>query len=55
MEWDRMISVIPEVIQDLKSEYTLINPMIRDDIFGILEKFWIYFRFFHQYLLNDLI
>lgn len=50
MEWDRMISVIPEVIQDLKSEYTLINPMIRDDIFGILEKHCIvvYYPLFNE-------
>lgn len=35
-EWNRFI---PEVIKELKSEYTEINPMIRDDIFGILEKY----------------
>lgn len=38
IEWDRIISVIPEVILELKNENKEINPMIRDDIFGILEK-----------------
>ena len=38
MNWNEVISILPLVIEDLKKEYLLINPMIRDDIFGILEK-----------------
>lgn len=38
MEFEACIRIIPEVIDDLQKEYVFNNKIIRDDIFGILEK-----------------
>ncbi len=38
MELEKVISVLPEIISNLKVDYVIKNDVIRDDIFSILEK-----------------
>lgn len=38
MNWDRLVELIPEVISSVRTDYVLNNMIIKDDIFGILEK-----------------
>lgn len=39
MDWEKIISLIPAVISKVRKDYILNNMIIRDDIFGILEKY----------------
>lgn len=41
MDWRKIYEKIPNVIEELRSDYVLNNRIIRDDIFGILEKYCI--------------
>lgn len=38
MNWEKIIELIPEVIKKVRKDYVLNNMIIKDDIFGILEK-----------------
>ncbi|MBR4606636.1 MAG: ImmA/IrrE family metallo-endopeptidase [Lachnospiraceae bacterium] len=38
MDWEKIIEQIPEVIESIRTDYVLNNRIIKDDIFGILEK-----------------
>lgn len=38
MDWERLVEQIPTVIEKIRKDYVLNNMIIRDDIFGILEK-----------------
>lgn len=38
MNWERIVELIPTVIDKVRTDYVLNNMIIRDDIFGILEK-----------------
>ncbi len=38
MDWEKIIGQIPTVIEKVRTDYILNNVIIRDDIFGILEK-----------------
>ena len=39
MDWEKIVGLIPEVIEKVRADYVLSNMIIRDDIFGILEKY----------------
>lgn len=38
MNWEKIIEQIPSVIEKVRTDYVLNNMIIKDDIFGILEK-----------------
>lgn len=38
MDWEKIVAGIPTVIEKIKKDYVLNNMIIKDDIFGILEK-----------------
>lgn len=38
MDWEKIIGLIPAVIEKVRTDYILNNMIIKDDIFGILEK-----------------
>ena len=38
MNWDKIVEQIPTVIEKVRTNYVLNNMIIKDDIFGILEK-----------------
>ena len=38
MNWGKIIEQIPTVIKNIRTDYVLNNIIIKDDIFGILEK-----------------
>lgn len=38
MNWDKIVELIPSVIEKVRTDYVLNNIIIKDDIFGILEK-----------------
>lgn len=38
MNWNKIVELIPAVIEKVRTDYVLNNMIIRDDIFGILEK-----------------
>lgn len=39
MDWEQIVEAIPAVIAQIRTDYILNNNTIRDDIFGILEKY----------------
>jgi len=39
MEWENIVEAICEVIKQIRQEYVIDNRIIRDDVFGILEKY----------------
>lgn len=39
MDWEKIVRQIPSVIEKVRTDYVLNNMIIRDDIFGILEKY----------------
>ncbi len=39
MDWEKLVGLIPQVIEKLRADYVLNNMIIKDDIFGILEKY----------------
>ncbi len=38
MDWEKLVEQIPAVIEKIRTDYILNNQIIKDDIFGILEK-----------------
>lgn len=38
MDWEKIVEQIPTVIEKVRTDYVLNNMIIKDDIFGILEK-----------------
>ena len=38
MDWEKIVELIPAVIEKVRTDYVLNNMIIKDDIFGILEK-----------------
>ena len=38
MDWEKIVQQIPTVIEKVRTDYVLNNMIIKDDIFGILEK-----------------
>ena len=38
MDWEKIVEQIPTVIETVRTDYVLNNMIIKDDIFGILEK-----------------
>lgn len=38
MNWEKIVQQIPAVIEKVRTDYVLNNMIIKDDIFGILEK-----------------
>jgi Zn-dependent peptidase ImmA (M78 family) len=38
MDWEKILRLIPAVIEKVRTDYVLNNMIIKDDIFGILEK-----------------
>ena len=38
MDWEKIVQQIPTVIERVRTDYVLNNMIIKDDIFGILEK-----------------
>lgn len=38
MDWEKIVEQIPTVIENVRKDYVLNNMIIKDDIFGILEK-----------------
>ena len=38
MNWEKIVEQIPAVIEKVRTDYVLNNMIIKDDIFGILEK-----------------
>lgn len=38
MDWEKIVKLIPAVIEKVRTDYVLNNMIIKDDIFGILEK-----------------
>ncbi|MCC8102717.1 MAG: ImmA/IrrE family metallo-endopeptidase [Clostridiales bacterium] len=38
MDWEKLVEQIPTIIKRVREDYILNNMIIRDDIFGILEK-----------------
>ena len=38
MNWEKIVEQIPTVIEKIRIDYILNNMIIKDDIFGILEK-----------------
>lgn len=38
MDWEKIFELIPAVIEKVRTDYVLNNMIIKDDIFGILEK-----------------
>lgn len=38
MDWEKIVEQIPTVIEQVRTDYVLNNMIIKDDIFGILEK-----------------
>ncbi len=38
MDWNKINSLIPEVVKSVRKEYIVNNAIIKDDIFKILEK-----------------
>jgi Zn-dependent peptidase ImmA (M78 family) len=38
MEWEKIVEQIPTIIEKVRTDYVLDNMIIKDDIFGILEK-----------------
>lgn len=39
MNWEKIIELIPAVIENIRNDYVLCNMKIKDDIFGILEQY----------------
>ena len=38
MNWEKIVEQIPTAIEKVRTDYVLNNMIIKDDIFGILEK-----------------
>ncbi len=38
MNWEKIIELIPSVVEKVRTDYVINNMVIKDDIFGILEK-----------------
>lgn len=38
MDWEKIVELIPSVIEKVRTDYVLNNMIIKDDIFGILEE-----------------
>ena len=56
MDWEKIKEQIPTVIEKVRIDYVLNNMVIRDDIFGILEKHCtvVYYPIENEIIANDL-